>query len=179
MFDQIKESTDWICLADVPSSQTQLAEAFWSEAYSSAGVYLVAHRKDIGVIGSEVSNKDIGYVGYTTNNKYRVYSLRTTGHGCGRYIRQQGWSLNDVYIRFLYTDEADASSLEKDIFNENFKNFGKRFAWSAASSGNDGKTSQIEALVEKCNIDELGEVYDLIDNRLKTLLLQKYLADRC
>lgn len=175
MFDSIIETTEWVPLSSIPSSNTTSSETYWQDAPSPAVIYLVAHRDDIEDIGEEISHAKIGYVGQTGNCRYRVYSLRTTGHNCGKYIRQQGWSLDDIYVRCLFVEEGDQLQLEKDIHNENKKNFQRRFLWSAASAGNDGKITKIETEMEKCNLQEITEVFKLAEARLTKLLLEQHL----
>lgn len=177
MENYIIDKMEWTCLKDIPSNGTALSEAFWGDSPSTSGVYLVAKKEDLEEIGDDIIHEKIGYTGMTTNAPYRVYSLRTNSHNCGTYIKSQGWNIEDVYVRFLYTDEDNCGALERELHNEAKKTLGGRFGWTKASAGNDGKLTQIETSIEKCTLDEITEVYQMVDQRIKQLLLEKHLQD--
>jgi|DEB0MinimDraft_6_1074348.scaffolds.fasta_scaffold06756_1 thymidylate synthase len=173
----IDDSMDWTPLSKVPSYKTILAETFWRDAPSTNVVYLVAHKDDLETIGDEILHEQMGYIGQTSNCQYRVASLKSTAHNCGKYIRSQGWSKDDVFIRCLYTADGDQTTLEKHLHDEMKSQFGYRFKWRSASAGNDGKVVQIDSLLEKCNKAELKEVLSLTKNRLSDILLQEFMEE--
>jgi len=177
MDNLIVDTKDWVPLGSIPSSSTQLSEAFWADSPTNAGVYIVAKKSDIEEIGEDLNHPKIGYIGMTTNLPYRVYSLRTKSHNCGSYIKNQKWEVSDIVVKIVFTEEDEASKLERVLHETQKEMTGKRFSWTAASAGNDGKTTQAETIIEKCNLEELSEIYRIVDTRLKQLLLDKHLED--
>jgi len=171
--------SEWMRLTDVPSSKTKLAEEFWAEYPSLAGVYQVVRKEDLETVGTDIINPKIGYTGMSENLSYRVNSLRgNSAHNCGLYVSQQGWNKNDVYVRVLFTEEGNAKKLEDYIHKETKNLTGKRFAWNLASGGNDGNVTKLLDLIQKITSEEdAREVFVAVKDRYSEILIDKSLGD--
>lgn len=174
--DLIIHSTDWFPLVDIPSGSTKKSEAFWEEYPSEAGVYLVAKRDDVDQIDRDLINQKIGYIGMSESLPYRAYSLRTSSHTAGSYIKSQGWTNSEVYVRILFTEEGKAKNLEDWLHDNNKKEFGHRFSWKAASSGNDGNLTKIMDMLQKLSVQETKELYVNVREHLGNLLIERELS---
>lgn len=169
----------WMRLTDVPSSKTKIAEEFWAEYPTQAGVYQVAKEEDLSEIGDDVIDDKIGYTGMSESLAYRVNSLRgNSAHNCGVYVNQQGWNKNNVYVRILFTEEGNAKRLEDYIHKETKIKTGKRFAWNLASGGNDGNVTKLLELINKLNTEEdAREAFVAIKDRYSEILIDRSLGE--
>jgi len=168
--------SDWIPLNQVPSASSQKATDFWAQYPSTYGVYQVVEAKHAEEIGDDLVNPHIGYIGKSTNLRSRVYDIRLGGnHGCGKYIKQQGWDKKNILVRVLFVQEGDETKLEDSLFAEMKSAFDYRFKWTAASSGNDGNVVKILDILPKLDKDEATEVLMAVREHLGELLITEQL----
>jgi hypothetical protein len=168
---EITAISEWIPVSKIPSSGSKEQETL-DEKYGKVGVYQIALTSDIEEIGDALVHPKIAYTGKSRDIITRTYNIRqpSGSHGAGRHIRQQGYDKDaDVRVRYLYTSADDFSNLERTIHEETKKKYGYRFAWTAASAGNDGTFSQMMELSNRLTSDEIIDIVSL----LKQLAIQK------
>jgi hypothetical protein len=167
----IKKQTEWQPLMSAvgrtSKKYTELVEEFGAH-----GVYQVIHKKDLT---EDLINANIGYIGKSTNIFGRVYDLKTGQHNCCQYIRHNNYDRADVYVRYLFTDIGNETSLEDVLHAEMNKQFGYRYAWKEASAGNDGAMLRIYEAIDKIeSIEELKNISKYIDDKAILLFMDTW-----
>lgn len=194
----VKYVGEWVLVSNIPSSGTK-GSAQLDEKFTKAGVYQVALVSDIEEIGEAVVHPKIGYTGMSENIHSRRYDIRNSvvsdtnvKHGCGRYIRQSGWDLDQVAVRILYTcpkrDLArelevnpiafGAKELEDLIHAGAVQEYGQRYMWKEASGGNAGKVPDMLDMIKSLSIEELFDMRDNVVAVLKDKLYAEADASR-
>lgn len=180
--DCIQGVSPWIPLKDFPSNGTR-ASVEMEDKYGRYGVYQIAEKKFIGEIANYLVHEKIGYTGRSTNMPGRVYQCKaaatggaTARHGAGRYIRQNGLNVNDVFVRLIATvEQGQENQLENKIHIQCIESFQQRYAWRSASAGDDGFLSELEDRIANIDsIDTLTTMYNMMDERAKELLYEDY-----
>lgn len=178
----ITGTTNWICLADIPSPDTNVGETFWGQfsdyesGVKNPCIYQVAHANDIDTIGNVLIHEKIGYTGKSSDARGRVYDLRTSSHTCGKYRKQVGLELKELYVRVYFCKDNTASTeLERDIHNLTEQATGTRFAWMLASSGNAGAVTKVVAELEKMDLEQLKEITLTVKQIVQNKLYETFL----
>lgn len=180
--DCIQGVSPWIPLASFPSNRT-FASLEMQEKYGRHGVYQIAEKKFLSEITNYLVHEKIGYTGRSTNMPGRVYQCKaaatggaTARHGAGRYIRQNGIDVDDVFVRLISTNEqGQENQLENKIHTQCLALFEQRYAWRSASAGDDGFLSELEDRITNIDdIDTLTTMYNMMDERAKELLYEDY-----
>jgi hypothetical protein len=90
-------------------------------------------------------------------------------HGVSNIIEKQGWKLEDVYVRMLFTQEdGDETELESLIHGSIAQDTGNTFAWREASSGNAGMLTKLISSAQKLSILEKQELIRQIFKSIQT-----------
>ena len=183
---------NWVLVSNIPSSGAK-GQAELDRIHTKAGVYQVALVSDIEEIGNKLVHEKIGYTGMSENIHSRTYDIRNSAssdtnvkHGCGRYIRQSGWDLDQVAVRIIYTypksdiegDFLSAKELEDLIHAATIQEYGNRFMWKEASGGNAGKVPDMLDMIKSLSVEELFEMRDNVVAVLKDKLYAEADASR-
>lgn len=182
---KITHISEWRKVSELPSTPSrQLA---LNEEFSPAGVYQLATKSEIDTIGDELAHKDIAYIGKSANIHDRTYAIRLTAnsktggtmrHNAGRYIRQnKNINLEDVYVRYLYCDIGEETSIEQYLHQKMQELYGYRFKWKEASAGKDGDYSTATLLVGKLNNEERRNLIRYIQDLIKEDLYQEFMEE--
>ena len=155
--------TPWTSYVEMPIGSTQAVRDFKEDMeIDGAGVYQVALKKDAATINDDVYiDENIGYIGKGKDVFKRVYGIKTGRHACGKMLGQMNIKLEDVMIRFLFTEQGKESTLENDLHKQMHRKFKYRFKWKKASGGHAGLATQAMDIVEK--MDNPAELVDIIN----------------
>jgi len=167
----IKNKTDWQpLLTAVGRGSKKFVELV--EEYGAHGVYQVIHKKDLT---EDLINANIGYIGKSTNIFGRVYDMKTGQHNCCNYIKHNNYDRSDVYVRYLFTDIGNETTLEDALHSEMTKQYGYRFSWREASAGNDGAMLRLYEAIDKIdNIEELKNIAKYVEDKAVSLFLETW-----
>jgi hypothetical protein len=156
----IKHITDWFPISKIPTDRNPLFYEMNSN-YGLYGIYQVAYKQDISIIGDNFVHEKIGYTGKSADGKYgvlgRTYAIKTKcgGHGVSRYIRQNCIDRSTVYIRYIYCLQENVAALESVIHSKTKKLFGYTFEWLEASAGTNGRVHLLLDEGKKLTSEEL------------------------
>jgi hypothetical protein len=167
----IKDKTDWQpLLGAIGRASKKFVELV--EEYGSHGVYQVIHKKDLT---DNLIDANIGYIGKSTNIFGRVYDIKTNQHNCCNYIKRNNLDRADVYVRYLFTEVGDETTLEDALHSEMNSQYGYRFAWREASAGNDGAMLRLYEAIDKIdNMDELKGIAKYVEDKAVSLFLETW-----
>lgn len=158
---RIKKVREWIPVAQLESTGSA-GEQQRNEEYGTYGVYQVALKSDIELIGDDIIHEKIGYTGESKNIHKRIYTIRQQNgeHGARSYIDANNLDRKNVYVRVLYTESQtfDHKQLEKDIHDKSTDRYGFRFAWKTASGGQDGLYTRTIQSFDKFSSKEMLEL---------------------
>lgn len=155
----IVAQTPWTPYVDMPVGSSKAVRDFKDDMeVTGHGVYQIALKSD-GKI-TDLIDQNIGYIGMGKDVFKRVYGIRTGKHACGKMLNQMNIKLEDVMIRFLFTEAGKESTLESDLHKQMNRQFKYRFKWKKASGGHAGLGTQAMDIVEK--MDNPAELVDVI-----------------
>lgn len=148
--------SEWIPVSQIPTVDSK-GERELIEEHGSAGCYQFARVEDLKEIGSELIHPKIGYIGKSTRLTSRTYDVRAPSgsHGVRRYMNQNDWSNDDVFVRYIHCDVTDVTKLENILHEKTVELTGKTFAWRDASQGGDGHYSMTKEYMKKLDGKEL------------------------
>lgn len=169
--DYIIRSTDWTPYAEMPMGNTKAVRAMKEDfELDGAGVYQVALKSEIPI--DNIIDKNIGYTGRGTDVFRRAAGIRTGRHDCGKMLKLQNISVDDIVIRFLFTKPDDCFKLEQLIHKMTRKEFQCPYKWSKASGGLSGIITRVLSDLEKLTeAPELAQVAKRADELLSGMLL--------
>lgn len=170
--DYIIRSTDWTPYTEMPMGNTKAVRAM-KEDYelNGSGVYQVALKSDLPIDG--IIDANIGYTGKGTDVFKRAAGIRSGRHDCGKMLKLQNISVDDIVIRYLFTKTEDSGNLEQLIHKMTRKEFQCPFKWSKASGGLSGIITRILSDLEKLTeAPELAQVAKRADELLSGVLLE-------
>ena len=152
----IKHITDWFPISDIPTEKNPLYDELNAE-YGTYGIYQVAYKEHTKDIGKSLIHENIGYTGKSETILNRTYAIRIPSgtHGVSRYIRQNNIDRSKVFIRYVYCDGADFTTLETKIQEKSKTQFGYTFQWLEASAGSNGRVHLILDEGKKLTSEEL------------------------
>ena len=157
--DNIIAQTEWTRFVDMPTGNTKAVRDMKEDmGVVGAGVYQIALKSDMPL--EEYVSGNIGYIGMGKDVFRRVVGIRTGKHTCGKMLKQMNIALEDVMIRFLFTEEGKEGTLEQQLHKAMNSQFKYRFKWKKASGGTAGIGTQVMDMLEK--IDNPAELIDII-----------------
>jgi hypothetical protein len=157
--DNIIAKTEWTRFVDMPVGNTKAVRDMKEDmSVNGAGVYQIALKNDMPI--DDFVQENIGYIGMGKDVFRRVVGIRTGKHTCGKMLKQMNVPLEDVMIRFLFTEEGKEGTLEQQLHKEMNAKFKYRFKWKKASGGTAGIGTQVMDMLEK--IDNPAELIDII-----------------
>lgn len=157
--DNIIAQTEWTRFVDMPTGNTKAVRDMKADMdVSGAGVYQIALKSDMPQ--DEFVAEHIGYIGMGKDVFKRVSGIRTGKHTCGKMLKQMNIGLEDVMIRFLFTEPEKEGTLEQQLHKEMNRKFKYRFKWKKASGGVAGIGTQVMDMLDK--IDNPAELIDII-----------------
>lgn len=157
--DNIIAKTEWTRFVDMPVGNTKAVRDMKEDmSVDGAGVYQIALKNDMPI--DDFVQENIGYIGMGKDVFRRVVGIRTGKHTCGKMLKQMNVPLEDVMIRFLFTEEGKEGTLEQQLHKEMNAKFKYRFKWKKASGGTAGIGTQVMDMLEK--IDNPAELIDII-----------------
>jgi hypothetical protein len=157
--DHIIAQTEWTRFVDMPVGNTKAVRDMKEDMdVTGAGVYQIALKSEMPI--DDYVSPDLGYIGMGKDVFRRVVGIRTGKHTCGKMLKQMNIPLEDVMIRFLFTEEGKEGTLEQQLHKEMNSQFKYRFKWKKASGGTAGIGTQVMDMLEK--IDNPAELIDII-----------------
>jgi len=166
--------SEWIPVSEIPTAASVRGQEI-TKKYGTFGVYQFARVEDLDDIGDDLIHEAIGYSGKSTDLVGRTYAARGQkgAHGVARICRQNEWDKDEVFVRYIFTNENDITDLEDHLHSESEEQFGKRFAWTEASAGRSGRYSVAIDSLTDLTFDQLCDVV----GRAKDLARQKAMED--
>jgi len=168
--------TPWTAYNDMPlGTKKSVRDMKDDSEVSGAGVYQIAMKKDMPV--DKLVAENIGYIGMGVDVFKRCTGIRTGKHACGKMLKHMGVGMDDVMIRFLFTEKGKESTLEGMLHKQMNKEFGYRYKWKKASGGISGIGTQIVDMLDKCDQPaELVEIITKSKERFTELMLEQAIA---
>ena len=157
--DMIIAQTEWTRFVDMPVGNTKAVRDMKEDLdVTGHGVYQIALNDDMPL--DDFVSENIGYIGMGKDVFRRVVGIRTGKHTCGKMLKQMNINLEDVMIRFLFTEPDKEGTLEQSLHKAMNSKFKYRFKWKKASGGTAGIGTQVMDMLEK--IDNPAELIDII-----------------
>ena len=174
--DLIIAKTEWTPFVQMPMGNTKAVRDMKEDLeVSGSGVYQVAYKKHMPI--EDIIQENIGYIGMGSDVFRRVVGIRTGKHTCGKMLKQSNVKLEDVMIRFLFTEEGKEGTLESMLHKEMVRQTGERFAWKKASSGTNGASTEVLDKLDKIdNPQELVEIIGRAKERFSEIMLEAALS---
>lgn len=140
------------------------------EKYGNTGVYQVVTTENKT---DDLVSKNIGYIGKSKSIFGRVYGLKINKHNACNYIRHNDLSFENVWVRFLFTEEKKELLLESLLHDKMREAYGYTFAWREASAGTDGSILRLYEMIDKISTREDAEtIYSYVKERCVELYLE-------
>ena len=157
--DLIVAETEWTSYNEMPIGNTKAVRDMKEDLnVEGSGVYQIALKSDMPIEDYVAGN--LGYIGMGKDVFKRVAGIRTGKHTCGKMLKQMGVKLEDVKIRFLFTEEGKEGTLEGMLHKQMNSSYKYRFKWKKASGGTAGQGTQVLDLLDK--MDNPSELVDVI-----------------
>lgn len=157
--DLVIAQTQWTRFVDMPIGGTKAVRDMKADLeVTGAGVYQIALKSEMPI--DSFVQENIGYIGMGKDVFRRVGGIRTGRHTCGKMLKQMGIPLEDVMMRFLFTEPGKESTLEQHLHKAMNAKFKYRFKWKKASGGIAGTGTQILDMIEK--VESPAELVDII-----------------
>ncbi len=157
--NKITSKTEWVSLSTMPMGKGPLVREMKKRFDTTgSGCYQLALKSELPI--EDIVHKNIGYTGLASDVFSRCVGIRNGRHQAGKMIATQGIKLEDVVIRYLFTEKEDTSFLETTIHNSSFQQFGYTFKWRKASGGLDGIATRVLSDLDK--IDNPAELKNII-----------------
>lgn len=170
-FDKLITSTlDWQRLDSIYNSAS-IKTKHLIDQHGMHGVYQIVTTAEKT---EELVSKNIGYIGSSRNIFDRVYCVKINkNHTAGAFIKRNDFSFDDIWIRFLFTDEKNYKDLESLLHSEMKKRYGYTFAWREASGGNEGNLTRIYEMIDKLSSrSEAENIYSYVRQRCIDLYVE-------
>ena len=169
--DLIVAQTEWTPYNEMPLGGTKAVRDMKEDmAVSGHGVYQIALKKEMPI--NDYVDENLGYIGMGKDVFKRTTGIRNGKHTCGKMLKQMGIGMEDVMIRFLFTEPDKEGTLEGLLHKAMNKQFKYRFKWKKASGGTAGQGTQVLDLLDKMdNPSELVDVIAKAKDRFTELML--------
>lgn len=168
----IEHVTDWFPLSDIGSSSSNRMEEYWNLLYAGehVGVYQVSLEQP-----KDLVHPEIGYIGKSKILPTRLYELNlntrspiSDAHNCGRYLRETGIDINQIFVRIIFTDPKMYGDVEMDLqkqMTDRF-NYPMGFKWTKATAGQDSAFYKAKNCIRSLSIDDMYKLKMLFDEEI-------------
>jgi len=174
--DLIVSQTEWTSYNEMPTGNTKAVRDMKEDmGVDGYGVYQIALKADMPM--DDYIAENLGYIGMGKDVFKRVVGIRTGKHTCGKMLKQMNINLEDVMIRFLFTEEGKEGTLESMLHKQMNSAYKYRFKWKKASGGTAGQGTQVLDLLDKMdNPSELVDVIAKAQQRFTEVMLDAALS---